>query len=38
MQNGLDILNDVRAPLNILMNNFAEIVAERVLCVESRGG
>ena len=31
MQNGLDILNDVRAPLNILMNNFVEIVAERVV-------
>lgn len=31
MLDGLDILNEVRAPLDVLMNNFADMVAERVI-------
>ena len=31
MLNGLGILNELRAPLNVLMNNFVEIVTERVV-------
>ena len=31
MLNGLDILNEIRAPLKELMDNFAEAVAERVI-------
>ena len=31
MLNGLDILNEIRAPLKELMDNFADAVAERVI-------
>ena len=31
MLNGLDILNEIHAPLKELMNNFADAVAERVI-------
>ena len=31
MLNGLDILNEIRAPLKELMDSFADAVAERVI-------
>lgn len=33
MLNGVDILNEIRAPLDTLINNLADMVAERVIAM-----